>query len=226
MESRLPKALVLVPLIVSITLNITGLASLVDGFVTWVGFFGEVVQLYEFLIRQPLIHIVNFVYPFSWPRIPLWVFDIAILWTTFGLSTQLMIKFGYDDIRNVFSTISNDNDIDFSKSKAWVAFILEPAMFIVLAGYIWEFRRKNFAIKDRLTDTQRLKKFYEAVGISVDDFDHPKQKKKLEEAFRRNIQEGTLAIVRLLTWYLSIFGSFIVFLFVNYQIKKFGGERG
>ena len=74
---------------VSLLMNISGMAGIVDGFVTWVGFFRDFVGVYKALIREPLSGLAHLVWPTNWPRIPTWVFDCIVIWSGFFLALNL-----------------------------------------------------------------------------------------------------------------------------------------
>jgi hypothetical protein len=73
----------------SMLVNISGIGSIVDGLVHWVGFFREAVDIYRAWIREPLSWTVHLVWPSGWPRIPGWAFDLFVVWSTFFLAANI-----------------------------------------------------------------------------------------------------------------------------------------
>ena len=76
-------------LTLSILLNLTGIASIVDGMVEWAGFFQNIVELYRETVRAPLAELVATVWPAGWPQIPGWCFDILIIWSAFFIAKNI-----------------------------------------------------------------------------------------------------------------------------------------
>jgi hypothetical protein len=70
-------------------LNISGMASIVDGFVTWAKFFREFIDAYRWAIRDPLAHLGNAIWPFG--HIPGWVFDVFVLWSALFLALNIFV---------------------------------------------------------------------------------------------------------------------------------------
>jgi hypothetical protein len=73
----------------SVLVNVSGIGSIVDGLVHWVGFFREAVDIYRAWIREPLSFAVNLMWPSRWPRIPGWAFDLFVVWSTFFLAANI-----------------------------------------------------------------------------------------------------------------------------------------
>ena len=67
----------------SILLNVSGIASMVDGFVHRANFFRDFLDIYRHLIREPLSWTVHLVWSSWWPRIPPWVFDYLVICSGF-----------------------------------------------------------------------------------------------------------------------------------------------
>jgi hypothetical protein len=59
-------------------LNLSGMASIIDGFVTWANFFRNFIDVYRAVIRQPLAWIGQLLWPFG--PIPGWVLDVFVIW--------------------------------------------------------------------------------------------------------------------------------------------------
>ena len=76
-----------VGLVISGLLNLTGLASIVDGLVTWAHFFREIIDVYRATIREPLAYVGNHLWPFG--HIPHWAFDVFVLWSALFLATNI-----------------------------------------------------------------------------------------------------------------------------------------
>ena len=79
-----------VGLAISGLLNLTGMASIVDGLVTWAHFFREIIDVYRTVIREPLAYVGNHIWPFG--HIPHWAFDVFVLWSALFLATNIFAQ--------------------------------------------------------------------------------------------------------------------------------------
>jgi hypothetical protein len=75
-------------LAMSVLLNISGLASIVDGFVVWVGFLRNFIEIYRAWIREPMLWAAHLVWPNGWPRIPGWIMDWLCISGSFALAVN------------------------------------------------------------------------------------------------------------------------------------------
>jgi hypothetical protein len=78
-----------VGLVISGLLNLTGMASIVDGLVTWAHFFREIIDVYRTVIREPLAYVGNHIWPFG--HIPHWAFDVFVLWSALFLAYNIYL---------------------------------------------------------------------------------------------------------------------------------------
>ena len=92
-------------LALSVLLNLTGIASIVDGLVQWAAFFQNIIEFYRTTIRAPIAGLVAVVWPAGWPPIPGWCFDVLIIWSAFFLAKNIanMKTFGRTIIGYRFS---------------------------------------------------------------------------------------------------------------------------
>lgn len=72
---------------ISGAMNLSGMASIVDGFVTWANFFRNIIDVYRVTIREPLAWIGHFIWPFG--PIPGWVFDVVVIWAALVLAVNI-----------------------------------------------------------------------------------------------------------------------------------------
>jgi hypothetical protein len=93
-----------VGLFVSGLLNLTGLASIVDGLVTWAHFFRDIIDVYRTVIREPLAYVGNHLWPFG--LIPHWFFDVFVLWSALFLAAN--IYFYRSEGETIFGMIRQD----------------------------------------------------------------------------------------------------------------------
>jgi hypothetical protein len=72
---------------VSMLLNLSGMASIIDGFVTWTNFFGNFIDVYRAVIRQPLAWVGQFIWL---GPIPGWVFDVYVICAALFLAFNIV----------------------------------------------------------------------------------------------------------------------------------------
>jgi hypothetical protein len=79
----IPKPYLILYLALSALLNVLGLASLVEGVVTWAGFLAEVINVYHQFLRDPILRAVMYFWPAAWPKVPSWAIDLFIIQSSF-----------------------------------------------------------------------------------------------------------------------------------------------
>jgi hypothetical protein len=89
----IPKPYLVLYLALSALLNVLGLASLVEGVVTWAGFVAEVINVYHQFLRDPILRAVMYFWPAAWPRVPSWTIDLFIIQSSFFISYRLFMAF-------------------------------------------------------------------------------------------------------------------------------------
>ena len=89
----IPKPYLVLWLALSMLLNILGIASIVEGAVTWLGFVAELIATYRKFLREPLLFIAGFFWLTSWPRIPPWTADVLKIQSSFFISYRLFMAF-------------------------------------------------------------------------------------------------------------------------------------
>jgi len=86
-EKQLLGPIVYLWLALSLLLNVSGIASIVDGFVHWANFFKDFLDIYRHWIREPLSWAVHLVLAL---KIPPWVFDYFVISSAFFFGTNAM----------------------------------------------------------------------------------------------------------------------------------------
>jgi hypothetical protein len=123
-----------------------GLASIVESAKIWVGFFREVVELYQHWVRVPLYNLFMAVWPASWPVLPHITIDLLIIWTSFFAAANYHVI--REDGRNIFSHIySIENNLMKPQAcaifntiiKTITIFLVGPVLYPALA--IADFKR-------------------------------------------------------------------------------------
>jgi hypothetical protein len=137
--------------------GLLGLASMVEGAKIWVGFFREIIGLYQQWIRIPIYNALLLVWPASFPTPPRTLVDLFMIWSSFFAAANYHII--REEGRNVISHIyANENNLMKSRFAAIIStivkvvtiFIIGPILYPMLA--IANYRRG----KDQLYMTRWL----------------------------------------------------------------------
>jgi hypothetical protein len=89
----IPKPYLVVYLALSAILNFLGIASIVEGIVTWAGFLEDAVNVYHQFLRDPILRTVMHFWPAAWPKVPSWTIDLLIIQSSFFISYRLFMAF-------------------------------------------------------------------------------------------------------------------------------------
>jgi hypothetical protein len=85
-------------------LEISAMASIVDGLVTWAQLFSAFIDAYRWAIRDPLASAGNAIWPFG--AIPGWLFDVFVLWAslfmTFTMIWRLHGQLVFREVRVIY----------------------------------------------------------------------------------------------------------------------------
>jgi hypothetical protein len=132
------KTIVWAWLILSVTLNISGIASIADSLVTWGRFFHDIIDVYRTLIREPLSWLVHLIWPSWFPRIPPWIFDLLVVWVGFWIAFNAfwLNNFGHTIIGEIlFTRLGRARGLVISLR----AFVFGPLIFLahLARGRLW-----------------------------------------------------------------------------------------
>jgi hypothetical protein len=112
-------------------LGLLGLASIVESAKVWVGFFREIVQLYQAWVRQPIYDLLMAVWPASLPTVPHLAVDVLIVWTAFFAATNYHVI--REDGRNIFSHVyARENNLMRSRNRAIVNTLVKAAIIFLI----------------------------------------------------------------------------------------------
>ncbi|MFA5900958.1 MAG: hypothetical protein WC829_17805 [Hyphomicrobium sp.] len=187
-------------LLLSVLLNVTGIASIVDGFVRWAGFFQNIIAFYRATVRAPFADLVAMVWPAGWPPIPGWCFDVLIVWSAFFLAKNIANAkvFGQTSVGHRFSRYSPPVAFAYC---VW-DFIVTPFKTIWIAVQGNNPRQQPSVIEDVREDATVIGGAY--VG------EHP----TLGATSISRVEYYRLAVL-----YLAFLaGALVVMLFINYQL--------
>jgi hypothetical protein len=116
--------------------NIIGMASLVEGVVTWADFFKHIIELYRDNIRAPVAWVGNHLWPVELPG---WVFDVFI---EYGLIFISISVFSASQVRPYLVIMFKrytDGDIH-GKDNVILQIIFMPVLVFLLVSLILYFK--------------------------------------------------------------------------------------
>jgi len=195
-KTRLSKNYLFVPLSLSVALNVTGLAGLVDGAVVWIGFFKDAVNLYSEYVRQPLMTATNAVWPPSFPQIPKTAYDFFVVWLAFGLGNVLSTQFV--DWSELYGAEWSEKEEYFLGIKGTALNIALGALGPIFAGAI---ALMSFIPFTKMSDVK------------------PEERAELEK-FQHQTQIAKSLFLKIIIWHALVFGLFFLALFINYQLTR------
>ena len=190
-------------LALTVILTLTGLASIVDGFVIWADFIAQIIHVYKSTLRDPIAHLVDIAWPQGWPRIAKMVFDLLIVWSAFFTALRLFWAREGRWIRK-----SGRGRISWP-----LAFALGP---FVVSYYALIFGRLVNENSDAMDQEMHLHEIGQH-ELSEEGFHAVRRMREAIVDFRDQLRK---AIRNLGGYYLLITAAFVMLLFINYQIKK------
>ena len=121
-------------------LQLLGLASIVESFQIWTGFFQQIVDVYQQWVRAPLYALVLALWPTALPTPPKIGADLLVIWGTFFAAASYHVY--HENGRNIIGHIYNE-EYDLRRGKAVVVvrtamkvitiFLIGPILYPVLA---------------------------------------------------------------------------------------------
>ena len=149
MFPKTPRPYLYVVLFFSILLNLTGLASIVDGVVVWANFIKDFIEQYQIYVRGSLAEVFRFIWPADWPFPPNWFFDLIIVWSSFYAAFRVFMVFEPKNRRFNYRFLG----------PSWVPLFLGPLVPIVywlrLRRFIGQHRKQllgQFKKRTQLSD--------------------------------------------------------------------------
>lgn len=230
-SSRLwPHPLLLATTILSIILSVTGMASIVDGFIVWIDFFHHLIDLYRANIREPLQLGLKAIYPSNWPLPPLVLYDAVIVLSALYAGLCLLVRFGSEELATLFRIFipSAQNDpISKKKKDSFVISILRhigqwlfgPLLLISIGVAFFRVRAGYREAIDQF-HINKFKLWIIAHGASLVGFDPIIEQSQLLERYRRRSQHDQLMLLRAFVLYIITFLLFSIILFINFQIQR------
>jgi hypothetical protein len=186
----------------TVILTLTGLASIVDGLIVWADFIAQLIQVYESTLRDPIARFIEAIWPAGWPRIPKTLFDLLVIWSSFFTALRLFWAREGQWLRKARRRIS------------WpLAFILGP---FVGTYYALRFGR---LINEEIASVESEMRIHETGEETLTPIGLIAVGKRREAAkeFRNQLR---VAIRNLGGYYLLVGASFVMLLFINYQIQR------
>ncbi len=195
-KSGLSKNYLFVPLSLSVALNVTGLAGLVDGVVVWIGFFKDAINLYSDYVRQPLMTATTAVWPPFFPSIPRIAYDLFVVWLAFGLGNVLSTQFV--DWSELYGDEWSKKEDFFLGIKGTAINIVLGPLGPILAGAI---ALLSFIPFTKMSDIK------------------PEERAELQKLEQQTRIAKSL-FFKIIIWHALVFGLFFLALFINYQVAR------
>ena len=225
MRTAIPLPITYLLIGLSILLNFASMASLVDGFIIWIGFFKDFVDLYEKLVREPVHAFVIQVLPLSWPRPPLWLYDVIVIWGACFLGFRMSVLF--DRTQTPFS-----GPTDF-----FITPIAGPLTILTFAGlFLFSQSTARRSIEQRLLRAptsigpeyarfvQRKRMGLSTSGINRDkileEFRSTKRSNKFGELVEEEKQRIRTFTARTLCYLILPYVLIVGAIFINFLIKR------
>ncbi|MFC6486349.1 hypothetical protein [Nitratireductor sp. GCM10026969] len=202
---KLPAALNRIFVVISAFFSILGLSSIVDGFVTWIGFFRRILDIYQDKVRDPVARVIDWVLPDIIP-LPVFVIDILIIWTACFAVFRLFVSF------------EKQHSVIFGYQRhSWyfypLAFTLGP--FLPLYLKHWTDKRTG---RERRMAEEELKEGTEGTEVSrLNRTGKIAIRKRIEAA--SEWREAANKVHKVFaTYYGAATATFVLILFINYQL--------
>lgn len=200
---NIPKPLATVYLIVSAILSLLGLAGVVDQWVSWTGFFRDVLDLYIYYVRDSIALVINAIKPAFLPEIPDVVYDLIVIWTCCFVVFRIFVSLEKDH-RYIIS-LADEERFFYTKIFLWGPFA---------PYFLWSFQTGRIGYERERTSRE---------------IDEAKAKGDLNEEgkiallkradavkhWSRTLSRVTLS---LLVYYAGAALLIVVLAFINYQI--------
>ena len=202
---KLPAALNRIIVVISAFFSILGLSSIVDGFVTWIGFFRRILDVYQDRVRDPVARAIDWVLAGIVP-LPVIVIDILIIWTACFAVFRLFISFEKQH-RFIFGY----------QRRSWyfypLAFTLGPLLPLYLK--YWTDKRTSY---ERRIAEEELKEGTEGTeGWRLSKIGKIAIRKRIEAA--SDWREAANDVHKVFAaYYGAAIVAFVLILFINYQL--------
>jgi hypothetical protein len=132
-------------------MNLSGMASIADGFVTWAKFFHDIIDVYRATVQQSLAWIGHIIWPFG--PLPGWVFDVFVIWAAILLAANIqMYRDGgttlFQDIYKLFR-----EDGILAAAIGVILLIFLPLLLVLVAtGWTAGDREQEIAFRGAMRD--------------------------------------------------------------------------
>jgi hypothetical protein len=120
-------------LVLTWLLTVSGIASIVQGFVEWKSFLKDLLSIYQASIREPISWVVHLVWPSWWPKIPPWVFDLFVIWSACFLALNIANFRAYG--KSVWMSAVRAEGVLKGTAKVAFVVLLMPLMAVVVLAF-------------------------------------------------------------------------------------------
>lgn len=203
---NLPPALNKIFLVVSAGFSILGLSSIVDGFVTWVGFFRRILNIYQDHVRDPIAQALNWLLSDA-VELPVFTTDVVVIWTACFAVFRLFVSFEKQHYM-IFGY----------RRKTWYfyPFALMLGPFLPLYLKYWTNTRTSY--EKRIAEEELREGTIGDAGWRLNKLGKLAIRKRIEAALEwREAANKTHRVFMI--YYGAAVATFILILFINYQIQ-------
>lgn len=204
---KLPPALNRIFVVISTCFSILGLSSIVEGFVTWVGFFQRILDVYQDNVRNPLARAINWML-LGVVQLPVFVIDIFIIWTACFAVFRLFVSFEKQH-RVIFGY----------RRHTWYFYPLALSLGPFLPLYLKYWTNKRTAYEQRTAEEELRDGTVGIEGWRLNNLGKIAIRKRIDAA--RAWREAANKVHQVLAiYYGAAIAIFILILFINYQVQN------
>lgn len=203
---KLPPALNKIFVVIGAFFSILGLSSIVDGFVTWIGFFRSILDVYQDNIRDPVTRALNSAL-LGAMQLPVFTADIIVIWTTCFAVFRLFVSFE-----------KQHNVIFGYRRQTWYFYPLALALGPFLPLYLKYWTNKRTSYEKRIAEEELREGTSGAQGWWLSEEGEIAIRKRIEAAAEWREAANKVHQVFVI-YYGAAIATFILILFINYQVQ-------
>lgn len=203
---KLPPALSKIFVVISAFFSILGLSSIVDGFVTWIGFFRSILEVYQDNVRDPVARAFNWAL-LGAVQLPVFTADIIVIWTTCFAVFRVFVSFEKQH-RVIFGY----------RRHTWYFYPLALALGPFLPMYLKYWTNKRTSYEKRTAEEELIEGTSGAEGWRLNEVGKIAIRKRIEAAGAWREAANKVHQVFVI-YYGAAIATFILILFINYQAQ-------
>jgi hypothetical protein len=205
------KSILLIPLVALVSFIAVSLVSLAQGRGLWPGLLQGSAELYGAIVRQPLQSLIGLVYPANWRDVPVWAYDVLVLWSFLYICFLIFDLLGKREIlaiMDIWGVGPRNHRASAAGSglrgilRHGLAFLMGPFFLIMLfASYLKLKKDHRRRVSDFHINTFKVHLI--SHGISLTRFDDGIEAESFARRREAEFQAGQTAVLRAALLYLS-----------------------